>query len=76
VPAFPVEAVDTTGAGDVFHGGYLFGLLNGWPLRETITFASALAALACTRIGGRAGIPALPEVLTFLAARGVTGAGW
>lgn len=76
VPAFPVEAVDTTGAGDVFHGGYLFGLLNGWPLPRTLSFASALAALTCTRIGGRAGIPALPEVQTFLAARGVTGAGW
>ena len=57
VPVFPVDVVDTTGAGDVFHGGYLFGLLNGWPLLRTITFASALAALACTRIGGRAGIP-------------------
>lgn len=66
VPAFPVDVVDTTGAGDVFHGGYLFGLLNGWPLTRTITFASALAALACTRIGGRTGIPPLPEVLAFL----------
>jgi len=70
VPAFPVEVVDTTGAGDVFHGGYLFGLLQGWPLRKTIPFASAVAALACTRIGGRTGIAALPEVLAFLADRG------
>lgn len=70
IPAFPVDVVDTTGTGDVFHGGYLFGLLQGWQLRKTITFASALAALACTRIGGRTGIPSLPEVLAFLADRG------
>jgi sulfofructose kinase len=65
-PAFPVEAVDTTGAGDVFHGGYIYGLLQGWPLKETVRFASALAAMKCTRPGGRAGIPRLWEVMDFL----------
>jgi sulfofructose kinase len=65
-PAFPVEAVDTTGAGDVFHGGYIYGLLRGWGMAETVRFASAVAALKCRKIGGRAGIPKLTEVETFL----------
>ncbi len=69
-PAFPIEIVDTTGAGDVFHGGYLFGLLQKWPLKDTIRFASATAALKCRRLGGRAGIPRLSEVQQFLQARG------
>jgi ribokinase len=70
VPAFSVDSVDTTGAGDVFHGGYLFGILRGLDLPDTIRFASAVAALKCTRIGGRTGIPRLAEVLRFLAEKG------
>ncbi len=65
-PAFPVQALDTTGAGDVFHGAYLVGLLHGWDLRQTATFASAAAAIKCTRLGGRAGIPGFNEVFEFL----------
>jgi len=65
-PAFPVAAIDTTGAGDVFHGGYLYGVLQGWPLSDTIRFASACAAIKCTKSGGRAGIPNLQEVMSFL----------
>ncbi len=65
-PAFSVEVVDTTGAGDVFHGGYLFGLLQKWPLRDTIRFASAVAAMKCRKLGGRAGIPGREEVEEFL----------
>ncbi|MDA8240445.1 MAG: PfkB family carbohydrate kinase [Nitrospiraceae bacterium] len=70
IPAFKIEAVDTTGAGDVFHGGYIYGLLRGWDLRETLTFASALAALKCMKVGGRAGIPKLEEVMKFLKKEG------
>ncbi|MDD3293636.1 MAG: sugar kinase [Geobacteraceae bacterium] len=70
VPAFPVNAVDTTGAGDVFHGGYLFGILRGSSLSDTIRFASAVAALKCTRIGGRTGIPSLAATLDFLERNG------
>lgn len=66
IPAFQVAAVDTTGAGDVFHGGYLYGVLQGWPLAETIRFASACAAIKCMKTGGRAGIPSLEEVMAFL----------
>lgn len=69
-PAFAVEVVDTTGAGDVFHGGYLFGLLQGWDARATAEFASATAALKCTALGGRAGIPDLATVHSFLEERG------
>ncbi|HOP41068.1 MAG TPA: PfkB family carbohydrate kinase [Geobacteraceae bacterium] len=70
IPAFPVDALDTTGAGDVFHGGYIFGLLHGLALADTIRFASAAAAMNCTGIGGRSGIPGLTEALDFLATRG------
>jgi ribokinase len=69
-PAFKVEAVDTTGAGDVFHGGYVYGILQNWNLRDIILFASALAALKCRKIGGREGIPQLNEVMSFLNERG------
>jgi len=68
-PAFEVDVADTTGAGDVFHGAFSFGLAKGWPYREIIEFASAVAAMKCTKLGGRAGIPTLPQALDFLRAR-------
>lgn len=70
VPAFGVEAVDTTGAGDVFHGGYVFGILKGWDIRTVVRFASAMAAMKCRRAGGRAGIPDLSAIELFLKERG------
>jgi len=60
--AFKVDVVDTTGAGDVFHGAYIYGLAQGWELPKILKFASAAAALKCTRLGGRRGIPELDEV--------------
>jgi sulfofructose kinase len=69
-PAFAVEVVDTTGAGDVFHGAYLAGLLRGWNLRTTALFAGAVAAIKCTKLGGRSGIPRFDEVFAFLHERG------
>ncbi len=65
-PAFNVDVVDTTGAGDVFHGGYIYGLLQNWNIQKTVRFASAFAALKCRKIGGRAGIPGLEEVESFM----------
>jgi sugar/nucleoside kinase (ribokinase family) len=56
-PGYAVQAVDTTGAGDVFRAGFIYGLLRGWPLERTLSFASATAALKCTKLGGRPGIP-------------------
>ncbi len=69
-PAFSVETKDTTGAGDVFHGGYLYGLLQKWPPKDAVRFASAVAAIKCRKLGGRAGIPTLSEVQQFLRERG------
>jgi len=66
--AFPVDVVDTTGAGDVYHGGYIYGLLRGWDMRACMRFASAVSALKCRAVGARAGIPTLHEVTRFLEA--------
>lgn len=60
--AFDVPVVDTTGAGDVFHGAILYGLLNGYSLREQVEFANIAAGLACQGVGGRGAIPSLDEV--------------
>ncbi len=65
-PAFKVDAVDTTGCGDVFHGGYIYGLLQEWPQPQTVRFAAACAALKTRALGGRTAIPSLPEVQAFL----------
>jgi len=65
-PGFKIEVVDTTGAGDVFHGAYIFGLLKKWKMGKIIEFASACAALKCRKLGGRVGIPSLKEVYQFL----------
>lgn len=70
VEAFRVDAVDTTGAGDVFHGAFAVGLAMGWGLRDTVTFASAVSAIKCTQVGGRAGTPSYQQVTDFLASRG------
>ena len=59
--AFKVDVVDTTGAGDVFHGAYIYGLYQNWELAEILKFAAATAALKCRGLGGRA-IPDLHEV--------------
>jgi len=64
--AFQVPVVDTTGAGDVFHGAFGFGWAQGWTLGQCARFAAAAAALKCTRLGGRAGIPGFDEVNVFL----------
>jgi sugar/nucleoside kinase (ribokinase family) len=61
VKGFRVDAVDTTGAGDVFHAGFIYGLLQNWEVREILRFANAVAALKCRDIGGRRGIPTLEE---------------
>lgn len=65
-PGFPVEVVDTTGAGDVFHGALAFSLAGGTPVEEAVRFASGVAALKCTRPGGRAGIPDCDQTRSFL----------
>jgi sugar/nucleoside kinase (ribokinase family) len=69
-PAYPVDAVDTTGAGDVFHGAYLYAYLQGWSARRCLVFAAATAALKCRELGGRAGIPSRQQVDSVLQSSG------
>jgi len=61
-PAYKVEAVDTTGCGDVFHGAFIYGLLQGWDVEKCLDFAAWAAAMVSLRLGGRGGIPSLAEV--------------
>ena len=67
LPAFHVDATDTLGAGDVFHGAYVAALVYGMDARESARYASAVSAIKCTRIGGRSGIPTKEMVERFLA---------
>jgi sugar/nucleoside kinase (ribokinase family) len=67
IPGFQVDVVDTTGAGDVFHGAFLYGILQQYDIEYTVRFASAVSAIKCTRQGGRAGIPRPETVNRFLA---------
>lgn len=65
VPAFSVDVVDTTGAGDAFCGGFLAGLLAGWDLQRTTRFANAVGAMCVTAVGGSSGIRNMAETLRF-----------
>src|SRR5271154_127217 len=65
-PAFPVHTVDTLGAGDVFHGAFALAITEGQELREALRFASAAAALKCTRFGGAFAAPQRAEVEALL----------
>lgn len=68
-PAFQgISVKDTTGAGDVFHGAFLYGMLQRWDTEKILRFASAASAIKCTRLGGRTGIPDLKTVERFLCA--------
>ena len=66
---FAVDTVDTTGAGDVFHGAFLYAVLRDWDVRRCCVFANAVAAMKCRRLGGRTGIPTLNAALEFLSDR-------
>jgi sugar/nucleoside kinase (ribokinase family) len=65
-PACRVDVVDTTGAGDVWHGAFAAGLVWGLELEQILRVAAAAAALKCRRLGGRAGIPSRAELEAFL----------
>lgn len=70
MPAFPVHTVDTLGAGDIFHGAFTLALTEQQPLRQALRFASAAAALKCTRHGGAFACPQRIELEAFLAKAG------
>ncbi len=65
-PAFVVNCVDTTGAGDVFHGAFCYAVLKGMPLQDTLDFSNALAALNCTALGARGGICGVDEAYELM----------
>ncbi len=64
-PAFDISPRDTTGAGDLFHAGFVFGVVQGWPLARTLDFSCAAAALNCLATGARSGICSFEETETF-----------
>jgi sulfofructose kinase len=59
---FKVTCVDSTGAGDIFHGAFIYGLAKGWTLERTLDFSNAAAALNCTALGARGGIRPVEEI--------------
>lgn len=68
-PGFAVEAVDSTGAGDMFHAAFVYAVLQGWSVGRCLRFSNAAGALACTRLGARAAIPSLEEILELEGSR-------
>lgn len=70
-PAFPVDAVDTNGSGDVFHGAFAFALTKGYSYEHCCVLSSAVSALKCTQVGARKGVPTFEQTVAFLENRGV-----
>ncbi len=74
MPAFQVDAVDTTGAGDAFHGAFAACVARKWDWERTLQFSSAAAAITCTQLGGRPGLPTQRNVEDFMAKHKMTDA--
>ena len=66
-PAYRVPVVDTTGAGDIFHAGFIYGLLQGWPLERQLDFSCAAAAMNCMAAGARGGIQTVEAIEELMA---------
>jgi len=69
VSAYEVDVVDTTGAGDCFHGAFCVGVIRGWELPRIVEFASAAASINCRTLGGRSGLPSAEQVEKFIEER-------
>jgi sugar/nucleoside kinase (ribokinase family) len=65
-PAFDITPVDTTGAGDIFHAGFAYSVIQGWDVAAALEFSNAAASLACMAPGARGGIAPLGEVMSQL----------
>ena len=66
-PGYAVDCIDTTGAGDVFHGAFCYAVLRGFSLENALEFSNAMAALNCTALGARGGIRGVPEIEALMA---------
>ena len=65
MPGLKIDVKDTTGAGDIFHGAFVYGLTNSFDMDKTITLANIAAGLSCTKVGSRISMPTLSEVLDY-----------
>ena len=65
-PGFVVDCVDTTGAGDVFHGAFCYAVIESMPVRDALEFSNAMAALNCTALGARGHIASFPEAQALM----------
>ncbi len=63
-PAYKVDAIDTTGCGDVFHAGFTYGLIHGWDKLKCLDFGAWAASRVSLKLGGRSGIPDVKDYLT------------
>ncbi|MDD6485232.1 MAG: carbohydrate kinase family protein [Clostridiales bacterium] len=70
-PAFEVDAVDTNGSGDVFHGAFAFSVNMGYNYYKACIFSSAVSAIKCTKMGARRAVPSFEETVEFLRERGI-----
>ena len=64
-PGLRIKALDTTGAGDIFHGAFIYGLLQNWPLSKIMNFSNTAAGLSCGHLGAREGIYSRDEILHY-----------
>lgn len=65
-PAFLVDAVDSNGSGDVFHGAFAYSFIKGYDYYKACIFSSAVSALKCTKLGSRVGVPTFDETIKFI----------